>query len=41
MLKEWVISLMLVDYVNAYNEMHGWRTHRNDEKAATASINRR
>ena len=27
-----------VDYIDAYNEMHGWRTHRNDEEAATASI---
>jgi hypothetical protein len=27
-----------VNYVEEYNKMHGWRTHRNDEKAATASI---
>jgi len=27
-----------VNYVEEYNKMHGWRTHRNDERAATAAI---
>ena len=27
-----------VKYVDAYNEMHGWRTHRNDEAAFYESI---
>jgi hypothetical protein len=27
-----------VNYIEEYNKMHGWRTHRNDERAATAAI---
>ncbi len=27
-----------IDYVDEYNKMHGWRTHRNDEAAFYESI---
>jgi hypothetical protein len=27
-----------VDYIEEYNKMHGWRTHRNDERAFNSSI---